>query len=201
MTDELFSPDEVPPVPRRRGRPRGVHPRIREPRIANVARQPGKPLDALQMGQMKRRIVDGLVHKTLDAILRENPDLPGRRMFARWMMEDTGFSRECGIARQEHAQGLLELIQAELLTAKDRNEAYAAQVKAQHMQWYVSKILPQIYGDRLEIDHKVERVILPPNPQDLPELKEPTIAGLIEASTILPGTARPEIQGPRDQGN
>ena len=111
------------------------------------------------------------------------------------MMEDTGFSRECVIARQEHAQGLLELIQAELLTAKDRNEAYAAQVKAQHMQWYVSKILPQIYGDRLEIDHKVERVILPPNPQDLPELKEPTIAGLIEASTILPGTARPSNSG------
>jgi len=196
MTDELFSPEEVPPAPKRRGRPRGRHFKgPKEPRIPHVARQPGKPLDALQMAQMKRRIVDGLVHKTLDRILGENLDLPGRRMIARWMMEDTGFARECVIARQEHAQGLMELIQAELLAAKDRNEAYAAQVKVQHLQWYVSKILPMIYGDKLEIEHKVERVILPPNPQDLPELTQPTIQGLIEASTILPGTARPTTEG------
>ncbi len=187
---------DLPPIPKRRGRPRGRNYKgPKEPRIANVARQPGRALEPIVKEQMKRRIVDGLVHKTLDRILVENPDLPGRRMIARWMMEDTGFSRECVIARQEHAQGLLELIQTELLAAKDRNEAYAAQVKAQHLQWYVSKILPQIYGDRLEIDHKVERVILPPNPQDLPELKQPTLAGLIEASTILPGTARPTAEG------
>ena len=192
MTDELFSPEEVPPPPRRRGRPPGRHYKgPKEPRIPNLARGPDRELSPIVKEQMKGRIVDGLVHKTLDRILRENADLPGRRKLARWMMEDANFSRDCVIARQEHAQALLELCQAELLEVKDRNAAYVMQVKVQHLQWYVGKILPQIYGDRLEIEHKVERVILPPNPQDPPELEQPTIAGLIAAATILPGTGMP----------
>jgi len=196
MSEELFS--ELPPVKRKKGRPRGSGFRgSKAIRIQNVARKPGQPMDALAMEQMKRRIVDGLVHKTLDRILRENPDLPGRRMIARWMMEDPNFQREATIARQEHAQAYLEMCQDWLIEMKDEKQARVNDVRIRHVQWYLSKIIPQVYGDRLEIEHKIERVILPPNPQvELRLAKEqPTIAGLIESSTILPGTGAPVVEG------
>ena len=200
MSEELF--DDLPPVPKRRGRPRGRHYKgPKETRVPNVARQPGTPLGAVEIQVMKRRIVDGLVHKTLDRILRENSDIPGRRAIARWMIGDTGFARECIIARQEYAQGLLEMAQERLGDALkekpiDRNMIYGLQVFVNHIQWYVSKVLAQIYGDKLEIDHKVERVILAPNPKVALQLAQqaPTIEGLIEAQTILPGTAFPAME-------
>ncbi len=40
-------------------------------------------------------------------------------------------------------------------------------------KWMISKLLPARFGDRLEIEHKIEKVILPANPKlELVEKKE-----------------------------
>ncbi|MGA7524528.1 MAG: hypothetical protein WBW84_18905 [Acidobacteriaceae bacterium] len=98
--------------------------------------------------ELEDKIADLLESKSLLTVCAENPDLPSRASINRHLDSSAAFETKCARARKNHALKILEAVQTEVLTAKTKEAAYVANVKASHAQWYVTKLLPRIFGDR-----------------------------------------------------
>ena len=102
--------------------------------------------------QLEDRIAGLLESKSLRTVCEQNPDLPDRITINRRLAASSAFASKCARARAEHAQSLLEDVQTEVLKAKTKEDAYVANVKAAHVQWYASKLIAKVYGDKQAIE-------------------------------------------------
>jgi hypothetical protein len=100
---------------------------------------------------LEESIADKLELKSLLTVCSENPDLPSRASINRRLDSSPEFEAKCARARANHALIVLETVQKEVLGASTKEEAYIANVKASHAQWYVTKLLPRIFGEKREI--------------------------------------------------
>ena len=102
--------------------------------------------------ELEDSIAELLESKSLLTICSEHPDLPSRASINRRLDSSKSFETKCARARNNHALRLLEDVQREILTASTKEEAYVANVKAAHVQWYASKLLPKTFGDKQAIE-------------------------------------------------
>ena len=98
----------------------------------------------------RRRIIEGLREKALGDVLTAD-EMPQRSTVMRWLREEPEFAGHCLDARRDRAELLLEQVQAELLRASDKDDAKVAQTKIRHLEWYLERIHPMIYGKRMQL--------------------------------------------------
>jgi hypothetical protein len=85
----------------------------------------------------------------------KDPEMPSRRTVYRWMDEHPAFNTQCARARE----GLADFEAARIAKiAQDctPESAPADRVKLAALQWLASKRAPKKWGDRVEIDAKIE---------------------------------------------
>ena len=115
---------------------------------------------------LKDRIVKGLEEQSLRKLCAANPDLPSRDAITERMKRDDNFAARCARAREEHAEFMDDRI-LEIAQKVENGEldAKAGSVIISAFQWRAAKLKPKKYGDKMEIEHRVDRVILPANPK------------------------------------
>ncbi len=115
-----------------------------------------------------RRLADG---ESLDRICEDTPDFPGASTVRRWVLEDIGpgFAAEYTRARELQAHKLAEeirqiadtpeegstiTIKADGGTEEKRGDMIEhRRLKIDARKWYLSKVLPKVYGDKQQIEH------------------------------------------------
>lgn len=102
--------------------------------------------------ELEEEIAQKLEAKSLLTLCRENPHWPDRTSIIAHMAKSPEFSTRCARARTEHSQAILETVQDEVLNASTKEQAYVANVKAAHAQWYATKLLPKMYGDKQQLE-------------------------------------------------
>jgi len=119
---------------------------------------PGRPI--LYTEELGNRICELLAEgKTLTSICKENPDLPSDRAIRRWASdEEHPFSPQYAHARLVGYHVLADetLDVADGKDAEDGKRTEPGQVARDRLmvdtrKWLLSKALPKIYGDKLEL--------------------------------------------------
>lgn len=100
------------------------------------------------MEEICRRIEIG---QTLQAIC-EDPGMPERPTVNRWMREDPEFSSAIACARKAQAWALGDEVIEMARNAKDRNEAYAADVYGRRVEWYAARLNPAEFAPRQQVE-------------------------------------------------
>lgn len=95
----------------------------------------------------KKRIVKGLAEFSLGKLLVDDKELPERSEIMGWIRTDVEFAGACMEATRDRAEMLLERHQDELMGA-DGKTFKAAEAKIRHLQWYLERLNPLIYGRR-----------------------------------------------------
>ena len=96
--------------------------------------------------------------KTLNSICKTNPDFPKPRTIRRWAMDpEHPFSPQYARAREVGYQSMSdEFIDIGDRVREDAAAVAKARLRADSRKWLLSKALPKIYGDKLELDTPVE---------------------------------------------
>lgn len=78
-----------------------------------------------------------------------------------WCREDSVLARMYARAREQQAHSLAERAIAVSREAYGRDTAgvQAARLEVDTLKWYVSKIAPKLYGERLTIEDEGEKII------------------------------------------
>ncbi len=101
---------------------------------------------------------------SLAVVCGSSARFPSDKAFYRWLLDHKELRELYAQARDAQSQVLADQILPLADSATAENwQAKRLQVEAR--KWLLSKLQPQKYGDKLEIEHRVEKVILPPNPQ------------------------------------
>lgn len=83
------------------------------------------------------------------------PEMPNRRTVYRWMDENLDFASRCARARE----GQADFMDHKILTVADActpESAQADRVKISAYQWRAAKLCPKRYGDKLEVEGKID---------------------------------------------
>jgi len=105
-------------------------------------------------------ILDQLAEgKTLRAICRE-PGMPSARTVRRWATDDiNGFADRYERARKLQADALFdEAIDISNEEFIDNTEVQAARLKIDTRKWYIARVHPEKYGDRVEVTTRTEKL-------------------------------------------
>ena len=113
--------------------------------------------------------------------ISKDPEFPGETTVYEWLQKFPDFAAKYARARELQAEHYAAEIIAladtpvegrkvvirpdgsEEITIGDTVERTRLQIDAR--KWYASKLAPKKYGDKMEIEHHVDRVILPANPK------------------------------------
>lgn len=98
-------------------------------------------------------IVERLTRMSLRRIC-EDPDMPNRRTVERWMRADGEFAAKCAQARATfaaHEFDGMEDLEDRMLSGEVDPAAGRAVLSSR--QWRLSKMLPKVYGDKLDLNH------------------------------------------------
>jgi hypothetical protein len=83
---------------------------------------------------------------------------PSKKIVLRWLEENEGFRAQYARAKEEQAEGYAdELI--ELGRQATSENANAIRVRADIIKWVCSKLKPKRYGDRLDLNAKVDATV------------------------------------------
>ena len=85
----------------------------------------------------------------------KSEDMPSRATVYRWMAEQPNFETQCARAREGLADHDAHQI-AEIAGQCTELNAQSSRVKLAALQWLASKRSPKRWGDKLEVDAKVE---------------------------------------------
>jgi hypothetical protein len=85
----------------------------------------------------------------------KDPAMPSRATVYRWMAENSAFEAQCARAREGLADFEAHKI-AQLAETCNENNAHSTKVKLSALQWLAAKRSPKRWGDKVEIDAKVE---------------------------------------------
>ncbi len=95
--------------------------------------------------------------KSLSSICKEHPDLPSERTIRRWALDpEHPFSPQYARAREVGYHKMAD----DGLDIADASETDAGQVardrlRVEYRKWLLSKALPKVYGDKLELSGNV----------------------------------------------
>jgi len=93
------------------------------------------------------RIAEG---ESLRAICKDE-DMPSKTSVMKWLAEDTKLADQYARARQDQADHYVD----EIIAISDNSEdPQKARLQVDTRKWIASKLLPKVYGDR--INHDVE---------------------------------------------
>jgi hypothetical protein len=77
-----------------------------------------------------------------------------------WVIEDRGgFHAMYRRAREVQAHNLAERALAEAMSARGNEDATAARLRFDALRWFCGKMLPKVYGERVEIDQTTRAVV------------------------------------------
>jgi hypothetical protein len=95
--------------------------------------------------------------KTLTRICKENPDLPSDRTIRRWALDlEHPFSPQYARAREIGYHAMADdYIDIGDAVSEDAAAVAKARLRAESRKWLLSKALPKIYGDKLELSGNV----------------------------------------------
>ena len=105
-------------------------------------------------------ILDQLAEgKTMRAICRES-GMPSARTVSRWATDDIhGFTARYERARRLQADAIfdetLDISNQEFI---DNTEVQAARLKIDTRRWYIARVHPEKYGDKVEITSRTEKL-------------------------------------------
>jgi hypothetical protein len=86
-------------------------------------------------------------------------DMPAWPTIRRWLRDNEAFRTRYAHAREVSAAAFEERLLAEVATAVDSDSASAARVRIDAIKWIMSKRAPKVYGDKTQVDAKVDAVI------------------------------------------
>lgn len=105
--------------------------------------------------EIANRICERMIEGEDIVTICKDPEMPSRRTVYRWMDEHPEFDTQCARAREGLAD--FEANQIALIATKCTPEsAPADRVKLSALQWLASKRAPKRWGDKIEIDAKVD---------------------------------------------
>lgn len=95
--------------------------------------------------------------KTLTRICKEHPDLPSDRTIRRWALDlEHPFSPQYARAREIGYHAMADdYIDIGDAVTEDAAAVAKARLRAESRKWLLSKALPKIYGDKLELSGTV----------------------------------------------
>jgi hypothetical protein len=96
-----------------------------------------------------RRIAEG------ESLVRicEDDHMPGRTAVTMWIIDDReGFANNYARARMAQAVHYAEEI-VQIADQKDPEDVARDRLRVDTRKWYLSKVLPKIFGDKLDLDH------------------------------------------------
>jgi hypothetical protein len=77
-----------------------------------------------------------------------------------WVVDDRdGFQAKYRCAREVQAHNLAERALAEAMSARGNEDAQAARLRFDALRWYAGKLLPKVYGERVEVDQTTRAVV------------------------------------------
>jgi len=113
---------------------------------------------------LARRICDLVAEGASLETVGELPDMPSRRLMRGWLEDHPDFERRYEIARRERTDNLVDeaISIADSVRGTDSNAAVgAAKLAVDTRRWLASKLLPERFGDRLELSGKDGAPLLP----------------------------------------
>lgn len=118
-------------------------------------RPPGRPPTPFSQ-ELADAICDEYAHNTtlsLQSILSRNPRYPSYTLLARWLRENPEFEKQYARAKEDRANLFAEEITeiADSVEGETENGVVsAAKLRVDARKWLASKLLPKLYGDKLE---------------------------------------------------
>jgi hypothetical protein len=101
-----------------------------------------------------RRLAEG---ESLRTICRD-AHVPNLSTVLEWARDDRGgFAVMYRRARETQAHNLAERALAEAMSARGNEDAAAARLR--FPRWHTGKLLPRVYGDRMEVEQTVRAVV------------------------------------------
>lgn len=100
------------------------------------------------------RVAEG---ESIKKICQEN-GMPSWQTLREKRIEDEDFAARYARAREQSADAFDEQIDEEAKLAVDKDSAAAARVRIDALKWRAGKRNPRQYGDRVQVDAKVEDV-------------------------------------------
>jgi hypothetical protein len=102
------------------------------------------------------RLAEG---ESLRTICRD-AHMPNLSAILTWVAEDRGgFHAMYTCARTIQAHNLAERALGEAMSARCNEDATAARLRFDALRWYAGKLLPKVYGDRMEVEQTVRAVV------------------------------------------
>ena len=117
---------------------------------------PGR--STLYTEELGNRICELLAEgKTLTRICKDNPELPSDRTIRRWALDvEHPFSPQYARAREIGYHAMADdYIDIGDAVSEDAPAVAKARLRAESRKWLLSKALPKIYGDKLELSGTV----------------------------------------------
>src|SRR5260221_3758671 len=136
-------------------------------------RSRNRPFDPQYAERVLVDLSRGLSVRKLCAIGRaEDANFPGWEAIFDWIGQSESFAHQYARARTQGCESIADELfviaddhsedhtvvmsekTGELITVTDHEHINRSRLRADVRKWYLSKIVPKIYGDRLEVDHK-----------------------------------------------
>jgi len=99
---------------------------------------------------LAERVLDGMRHGRLLVDICDDPSMPSRATVYRWRTENEDFRKAFADARESQAHCLAEDAVKEVENCG--NDWQGARLRFDAKRWFVSKILPRVFGDKPEAD-------------------------------------------------
>ena len=121
----------------------------------SIEKEPDMPKTSSYTVEIAQKICERMVEGEDLVTICSDPEMPSRRTVYRWMDEFPDFDAQCARARE----GLADFEAARISEIANKctpESAPADRVKLAALQWLASKRAPKRWGDRIEVDAKVE---------------------------------------------
>lgn len=87
----------------------------------------------------------------------EDGDMPTRETVRVWLRDNAEFQQMYGRARIEQAEGFVDRMMERAESVTTENAA-ACRIFVDAVKWYAAKLLPKVYGDRVETFSQIQAV-------------------------------------------
>ncbi|MFI3903973.1 terminase small subunit protein [Ochrobactrum sp. S1502_03] len=116
--------------------------------------------------EMEEAIINGLMDGYSLVQICASDTMPNRRTILRWMEDDEAFATRCARAREIQADLMDDKI-IQLIDDVNVENASAMRVKLSALQWRAAKLAPKKYGDKQEVEHTGQVIMIAPEASDL----------------------------------
>ena len=122
--------------------------------------EPDMPKTSSYTPEIAHKICERMIEGEDLVTICSDPEMPSRRTVYRWMDEFPEFDAQCARAREGLADFEAARI-AKIAESCTPESAPADRVKLAALQWLASKRAPKKWGDKIEVEAKVETTNAP----------------------------------------